>query len=189
MPFSSCRALDTPVSSVSLEQSLTSLRANLLMSVGLKHKLKQWPEQAWQCHESKPSWRCVAEKRSTLHNTSNWAAGRTVRTNLQCCGARSSTFSNTCPEQCSLDWHRAPRGKRQCLVLSDSWQQHLILLIIYFLKQKKIFLLYKRHKPKWITHNDLQSTQEYFREKLCSVNYQQFCPFIFSIGSNLESSR
>lgn len=27
------------------------------------------------------------------------------------------------------------------------------------------------------------------QRKLCSVNYQQFCPFIFSIGSNLECGR
>lgn len=59
---------------------------------------------------------------------------------------------------------------------------------IFFKTERKIFLLYKRPKLKWIAHNDLQSTQEYFRGKLCSVNYQQFCPFIFSIGSNLECS-
>lgn len=60
---------------------------------------------------------------------------------------------------------------------------------MFFKTETKILLLNKRHKPKWTTHNDLQSTQEYFRGKLCSVSYQQFCPFIFSIGSNLECSR
>ena len=37
--------------------------------------------------------------------------------------------------------------------------------------------------------NDLQCTQEDFRGKLCSVNYQQFSPFIFSTGSKLECGR
>lgn len=137
---------------------------------------------------NKSLWRWAAEKIMILHKTSNWAAGRTGRTYLQCCGARSSTFSNTCSEQYSLDWHRAPRCKKTV----PCTKQFLTMAFnptnnIFF--KTKIFLLYKTPKPKWIIHSDLQSTQEYIRGKICSVNYQQFCPFIFSIRSNLECSR
>lgn len=47
---------------------------------------------------------------------------------------------------------------------------------IFFKTENEILPLDKRPNPERIIHNDLLCTQEDFRGKPCSVNYQQFCP-------------
>lgn len=78
-------------------------------------------------------------------------------------------------------------AKDSALVLSSSGQWHLIPLIMYLLKQRYFYFIEDPNQNELHTMT-WQSTQEFSRGKICSVNYQQFCPFIFSIGSNLECS-
>lgn len=154
MPFSSCRALDTPVSSVYSQQSVIGLRANLLKSVGLKHNLnndQNRPDSV--TNQSLPEGGQQRRDWLFIKPQTELQEGQ-GRTNLQCCGARSSGVSNTCSEQCSLGWHRTPRGKTQCPCTKQVWTMAFNPTNNASFKTK-IFLLYRRPKPKWITHNDL----------------------------------